>query len=161
MLQPLWFALHLNVLSVGLCLHLSPPVLKVSPLIRPMNALHPQYARQDVFTPAARRVRVQFAPGHASASLSGQVQGYQAIDYVLKANAQQRMTVSLTSERPFLLMGIYAPNGEALCVETCNGQWTGMLPHMGDYTIRIGLVRAEARRQGRASYTLKVSLTSP
>jgi len=142
-------------------MHLSPLALHVPPLIRSMDVRHLRFARQGVFTPAARRVRVQFAPGHSSASLAGQVQGYHTIDYVLRANAQQRMTVSLTSGSPFLLMGLYAPNGEALCVETCNGQWTGMLPHMGDYIIRVGLGRAEARRQGRARYTLNVSLASP
>jgi hypothetical protein len=54
--------------------------------------------------------------------------------------------------------GGVAPDGEVLCVEACDRQWTGMLAHAGDYTIRVGLVRAEARRQGRASYTLHVSL---
>lgn len=142
-------------------MHFSPPVINVPHLIQSMNERHPGFAQQGVITPAARRVRVQFAPRRSSASLSGQVQGYQTIDYVLKAHAQQRMTVSLTSESPFTLMGIYAPNGAELCVETCNGQWTGILPQMGDYTIRVGLVRAEARRQGRARYTLHVSITPP
>jgi len=53
---------------------------------------------------------VHFAPRRSSASLSGQVQGDYTIDYVLKVNAQQRMTVNLTSKSPFILMGIYTPN---------------------------------------------------
>ena len=159
LLQPLCFACYLNVASVGSKTYLSPPVLSVPPLSRSMNAPQFRYAQQGAVTPAARPVRVQFAPGRSSVSLTGQVQGYRTNDYLLRANAQQRLTIRLSSERPFTLMGVYAPNGEALCVETCQDQWTGILPQTGDYTIRVGLVRAEARRQGRVSYTLHVSLT--
>jgi len=110
---------------------------------------------------AEPRVRVQFAPGRSTVALEGQVQGYQTVDYVIDARGQQRLTVRVTSRRPLVLMGIYAPDGEAVCVESCGLQWTHVLRQAGDYTIRIGLARAEARRGGRVSYTLQVSLGPP
>jgi hypothetical protein len=160
MLQPLCVAWYLTVASVGIERSLPPPVRPVPPLLHAVHALPLHVAQQGGVTPASRRVRVQFASGRSSASLAGHVQGSQIIEYVLSAHTQQRLAVRLTSTSPFLLMGLYAPTGEALCVETCNSQWTGLLPHLGDYTIRVGLVRAEARRQGRAHYRLHVHLTA-
>src|SRR5262249_50128011 len=59
------------------------------------------------------------------------------------------------------LVGLYAPGGEAVCVESCGLQGTHVRRQAGDYTIRIGLARAEARRGGRVSYTLQGSLGPP
>jgi hypothetical protein len=126
---------------------------------RVLQEQDPQEGRQNVVGAAPRRVRVQFAPGRSAVALAGQVHGYDTIDYVLDASTQQRLTVRLRSASPYLLMGIYAPDGDVLCVEACERQWTGLLARAGDYSIRIGLTRAEARRQGRASYTLHVGLT--
>ena len=161
MLQLMCFAVQFGLSSVG-PMPLSSPVPHVPALMQSMNAPQPGAGQAGASAPAAtRRVRVQFGRGRSSATLAGQVQGYDTVDYVLKANAQQRLTVRLTSQSRFLVIGIYAPDGEEICVETCTAQWTGMLPRMGDYTVRVGLVRAEARRQKRAAYTLNVSVTSP
>jgi hypothetical protein len=107
---------------------------------------------------ATRRVHVQFPSDRSDVALSGQVHGYDTVEYLVGASPQQRLTVRLTGTSPYLLIGIHGPDGETLCVGACDRQWTGLLAQAGDYTIKVGLVRAEARRRGRASYTLHVSL---
>ncbi|ACK68931.1 hypothetical protein PCC7424_0465 [Gloeothece citriformis PCC 7424] len=107
---------------------------------------------------ASTEVRVQFAPGESSAQLSGKVQGYQTVNYLLRANANQELSVKFSSNSRFTMLGIYTPTGEELCVETCGDRWSGLLPTDGDYRVRVGLVRAEARRNGQANYTLDVSI---
>jgi hypothetical protein len=120
----------------------------------------PRAAPRAVQPPGAAgpRVRVEFAPGRSAVALAGEVRGYEVIDYVLAASASERLSVALGGGSRYLVMAVYAPDGEAMCVETCGRQWTGVLSRAGDYAIRVGLVRAEARRQGRASYTLRIGL---
>jgi hypothetical protein len=145
-----------------LCLAMSCAVASVGdggPLRSFARQVMPRGGHQSVVAAAPSPVRVQLAPDRSTVALAGRVQGYETVDYVLDANPQDRLSVRLTGATRYLQMGIYTPDGAALCVETCDRQWTGQLPHAGDYIVRIGLVRAEARRQGRASYTVHLALT--
>jgi hypothetical protein len=120
-----------------------------------------EIARVPGLRPATREVRVQFARGRSSATLTGQVRGYNTVDYLLNARAGQQMTVHSASDRSSTLRGIYAANGEEICVESCGEHWSGILPRDGDYTVRMGLMRAEARRGTQANYSVTVSITTP
>ncbi len=99
--------------------------------------------------------RVSFAPGATAATVMGSVQGYQTRDYILNARAGQRMTIRLDGNTTFLQVGMIPPNGEAVIV---GSTWSGILPRNGDYILRVGLVRAEARRGGSGNYTLTVTI---
>jgi hypothetical protein len=40
-------------------------------------------------------------------------------------------------------------------------RWSGELPSDGDYTIRVYLMRNEARRDGNAHYSVDISISDP
>lgn len=120
----------------------------------------PTQLAQGGIPPATRSVRVQFAKGKSSATVSGQLAGYDTVDYLLNARAGQKMTVNVSSNSTFLTPVIIGPQEEPICPEPCEVPWNGTLPVSGDYHIRVGLVRAEARRNGKANYTVTVRITS-
>lgn len=110
--------------------------------------------------PATRSVQVQFAKGKSAATVSGQVKGYETVDYILNARAGQKMTVNVSSNSTFLTPVIIGPQDKPVCPEPCEIPWNGTLPVNGNYHIRVGLVRAEARRNGTANYTVTVGITN-
>jgi uncharacterized protein YraI len=99
--------------------------------------------------------RVSFVPGTSAATVNGSVRGYETRDYILNARAGQRMTVDLRSNSTFMQAAVLSPQGETLSVGT---NWTGNLPSSGDYLVRVGLVRAEARRDGAGGFKLTVGV---
>lgn len=99
--------------------------------------------------------RVAFAPGATSTTVNGSVRGYETRDYLLNARKNQRMTVNLRSNSSFMQFAVFNPQGETLYVGT---NWSGTLPGNGDYLIRVGLVRAEARRNGAGGFKLTVGI---
>lgn len=99
--------------------------------------------------------RISFAPGATSATVNGWVQGYETRDYLLKAQAGQKMTVNLRSNSSFMEAVVFSPQGETLSVGT---NWTGTLPSSGDYKVRVLLVRAEARRNGTGDFRLTIGI---
>lgn len=99
--------------------------------------------------------RISFAPGATSATVNGSVRGYETRDYLLNAQRNQRMTVNLRSNSTFMQFAVLNPQGETLYVGT---NWTGTLPSNGDYRVRVGLVRAEARRNGAGGFNLTVGI---
>jgi membrane-bound inhibitor of C-type lysozyme len=112
-----------------------------------------------------RTERVSFAKGASSASVKGSVKGYDTVDYVVNAGKGQTMSVSLKSSSSFAYFNIRPSkngfatdmDGDPKPMEVSN--WKGTLPKSGDYYIRVYLVRAEARRKGRADFTLNVAVT--
>src|SRR5438094_8654524 len=94
----------------------------------------------------SKRVVVDFAKGRSSASLAGNLHGYDFVEYLVKADRGENLTVRLIGNNRFFSVGIYEPGGTAICAETCPNPWIGRLSQSGDYIIRVGLVRNEARR---------------
>ena len=102
--------------------------------------------------------RVRFAKGASSATVSGQVKGYDYIDYIVGAKAGQRMSVRLTGSSVAEFV-IRLPNGENLGMEATGvREWSGELPTSGDYSIRVLMSRADARRGTTARFSLRISV---
>jgi uncharacterized protein YraI len=99
--------------------------------------------------------RVSFAPGTSATTVNGSVRGYETRDYILNARAGQRMTADLRSNSTYMQVAVLSPQGETLYVGT---NWTGRLPSNGDYLVRVGLVRAEASREGAGGFQLTVGI---
>ena len=106
--------------------------------------------------------RVQFKKGATSVTLKGTISGRATHDYVLGAKAGQALSVRMSSDNTFLYFNVLnGASQEALFVgesEAAPNKWTGTLPSDGDYIIRVYLVRAEARRGGKAPYTFTVAI---
>jgi hypothetical protein len=104
--------------------------------------------------------RITFSKGQSSAIRKGQIVGFNVRDYILRAEANQEMTVKLESNNSYANIVIFQKKGDSLQNLTHEGvEWTGKLPESGDYVIRVLMMRAGARREGaRADYTLRVAI---
>ena len=100
-----------------------------------------------------RTRRVRFQRGRTTAVLRGAVVRGTVDNYILGASAGQTMTVHITSRENNAVFAIYAPHGGGAldgAMETTD--WSGELPHSGDYTIEVSGTR------GNATYTLEVTI---
>ena len=109
----------------------------------------------DVYAQTKQRVR--FARGTSSATGKGTVRGFAYRDYIVGASGGQTIDVKLTSSNSVLT--IFLPNGDNLEGASETDEFAGELPTSGDYVIRVGMMRTEARRpRSVSSYTLKISI---
>ena len=105
---------------------------------------------------------VKFAPGASAATVRGTIKGDQTVDYILGAAAGQTMTVTLKTSNAGNYFNVM-PTGEeaALFIGSTSGSsFTGSLAASGDYTVRVYLMRAAARRDETASYTITFTITN-
>lgn len=106
---------------------------------------------------AQTKQRVRFAAGTSGTTVKGTVRGFAYKDYIVKASGGQTIDVKLTSSNSVLT--IFLPNGDNLDGASETDEFTGELPRGGDYIIRVGMMRAQARRPRSVSnYTLKISI---
>src|SRR5205809_1832375 len=97
---------------------------------------------------AQKKVVVHFAAGTHSASKTDTIAGYKYVDYILGAKAEQNMIVELSSTGDKAQLVILDPNNENVENGTGVGDYTGTLEKSGNYTVRVLMSRAEARRKG-------------
>ena len=107
-----------------------------------------------------RKEQIQFKKGTSSAAITGRIKGYQAVDYQLRAEAEQTMTVSFKPSNPSAYFNVLPPGtDEAIFVGSISGnRCEAALPADGVYTIRVYLMRNAARRNETANYTLAVTV---
>lgn len=108
----------------------------------------------------SRTERVQFARGASSATLHGNIHGYDTVDYVLGARGGQTLNVRLQPTNASAYFNITKQGAdEALFVGSTSGNsFTGRLPSNGDYVVRVYLMRNAARRDEHANYSLSVGV---
>lgn len=129
------------------------------PLIPALSALLMAIASPG----AAQQVRaetVEAAAATAGVVLSGIIRGEDMAEYTVNGAAGQRLSVDLLSGNGGLTFNI-TPKGatEALFIGATSGSVADVtLPTAGDYVVQIGLVRAAARRNETADYTLGIGL---
>jgi hypothetical protein len=108
-----------------------------------------------------RQEWVRFAKGAESAEIKGQLRGDKTVDYVLLASAGQTLTVGLKTSHGATYFNVLPPGSRdvAMFIGQFGGNFKGMLPTDGDYTIRVYLMRSAARRNESSDYTLNISVT--
>jgi len=121
----------------------------------------PVFAHAQTAPQAPRQERVTFAKGSSSATLRGRLKGDAEVDYVVRAGAGQTLSVKLKKSNPQNYFNVLPPGSAdvAMCVGQSGEDFTGMLPADGDYTVRVYLVRAAARRNESSAYALTVGVT--
>jgi hypothetical protein len=108
---------------------------------------------------AQTKQRVRFAKGASSATVSGTVRGYEYRDYIVGARAGQTISVKLNSRNTFTVLAIFTPDGDDLEGAMQTRDFNGELPVNGDYVIRVGMMRAEARRKNSISnFRVRISV---
>jgi hypothetical protein len=105
--------------------------------------------------------RVQFAKGATSAVIKGRVKGYSGVDYLVRGSAGQTINVSLKRSKLSNYFNVLPPGSKdvAMYAGQTGEDFKGVLPTDGDYTIRVYLVRAAARRNESSDYTLTISVS--
>ncbi|MFZ2089739.1 MAG: hypothetical protein WAU47_14300 [Desulfobaccales bacterium] len=114
------------------------------------------HATEDI-----RKLPVHFKKGASQATIKGHIKGRETIDYVLRAQAGQTMTVNLKTSHPAAYFNVLPPgsNNEAIFTGQVAGpHFEGKLPKDGDYTIRVYLMPSAARRHESAKYTLTIKV---
>ena len=104
---------------------------------------------------------VMFKKGASSATMSGQVQGHQSIDYQVRAKAGQLLVVNFKPGIPSAYFNVLPPaSEEAIFIgSTLGNSFKGKLPKDGVYTIRVYLMGAASKEQRKISFSLGVSIT--
>jgi uncharacterized protein YraI len=106
--------------------------------------------------------KLRFAPGRTQTTVSDRIVGREIVDYVFDAKRGQTISVRFIPSNSFAFFNLIAPGGKALFVgqDVGNpGRFDARLGTSGTYKIRVYIVRAEARRGGRADYRLTVGIT--
>ncbi len=118
-----------------------------------------------------RQVTVRFPTGSSGTKLQDSITGYQSVAYRIDARAGQLMEISLATRHNGTYFNVYEPGrgsgDEALAVSELTGplvpeinRFAGALPKDGAYTVVVYMVRAAARRNEKADYTLGVSVSA-
>jgi hypothetical protein len=94
------------------------------------------------------------------ADVSGSISGDESIDYEFRSPGAQVVGISLkTSHKMAYFNLLPADSEDAIFIGSVSGtKFLGELPAAGTYRIRVYLMRAAARRNETATYTLSVSL---
>jgi hypothetical protein len=121
----------------------------------------PAFSTASAADPGIRHQQVQFAKGASSASLQGKLKGDEMVDYVVRAGAGQTLTVALKKTNSQNYFNVLPPGSAdvAMYVGQAGGDFKGVLPTDGDYTVRVYLMRPAARRNETSNYTLTVGVT--
>lgn len=108
--------------------------------------------------PDAPPTLLRFDPGQTETVVRGTVSGYQTVSYVFDAGSGQDATVRL--EHPgqaALYHDLIAPSGNTIFTGSIEGQrFQGQLRERGRYQVRVYLMRNDARRGKRVSFTLRI-----
>ncbi len=113
-----------------------------------------QLQAQDI-----RTERISFQRGSSSASVDGNIRGYETVDYLLNVRAGQYMNVSMATQHGATYFNIMEPGEANVAIYngSINGnQFEGTTAQSGDYRIRVYMMRSAARRGERADYRLEV-----
>ena len=99
--------------------------------------------------------------GATSAIIKGRLKGYSGVDYLVRGGAGQTFTVSLKRSNLSNYFNVLPPGSKdvAMYAGQTGEDFKGVLPTDGDYTIRVYLVRAAARRNESSDYTLTISVS--
>lgn len=108
-----------------------------------------------------RSERIAFHKGASSAVTSGQIKGYESVDYLLNVKAGQKLSIALTTPNTSTYFNLMEPNQLESAIYTADvggNSYQGVAATSGDYRIRVYQMRNAARRGQTATYKLTTSV---
>lgn len=133
-----------------------------------LGAVFAAYALFAAIAPATadqiQRHTVQFPKGKSGATMPGSIAGYDTAEYALGARAGQTMQVKLETRSTACYFNVFAPGvkpgaGTAMFIgSTAGGEFSGVLPADGKYTVQVYLVRSAARRKESCKYQITFAI---
>ncbi len=115
----------------------------------------------DTASPDARVRALGIVAGARPAVIWATIKGRDYVDFRVSGGAGQLFAVSLKASNRQNYFNILPPGRDtAMFIGSTSGQFfSRTLPADGDYTVRVYLMRAAARRNESSRYMLSVSLT--
>lgn len=109
-----------------------------------------------------KTVNVKFVRGTSEATYSNTITGYGVVDFVLSARANQQLTAALISSTNDKALFTVMQNGDRIAEDASETtSWTGILPNSGRYTVRVLMMRNDARRtKTPVKFRLRISITN-
>ncbi len=119
-----------------------------------------------------RPIEVRFAPDRPETVLRGRLVGDRFVTYSVAAEAGQTLTATLETAHGATYFNVYRPGAgpgdEALANASMAGplvpdtnRFRTVLATSGAYTISVYMLRSAARRNERANFRLRLSLSAP
>lgn len=109
-----------------------------------------------------KRIDVKFKPGTSGATYTNSVTGYGTVEFVVKANAGQTMSVKLSSANSSLYFNVSKSGSPEALADAARDatEWTGQLPETGEYVVRVYLFRNAARTTKRpVKFNLRLDIS--
>jgi len=109
---------------------------------------------------ARQKTAVAFAKGSSSSTVTGSIKGDQDHSYIVDARTGQTLTVVLKPTKGSPYMNITAPGADsAIFIGSTEGNsFSGPLKVSGRHVIQVYQMRATARRNELASYTITIGV---
>jgi hypothetical protein len=107
------------------------------------------------------KVPVRFAKGASNATINGTIQGDASTDYLVRASAGQKLTVTLKAANASNYFNVLPPGSDNVAMYNSSSgdqTYSVVLPDDGDYAIRVYLMRSAARRKEASKFTLTVGV---
>ena len=113
-------------------------------------------------TAAERTEAVKFKSGTTSATIQGSIKGDDFINYTLKANAGQVMSILFSPSNPRCYFNVLPPGSEeAIHMGSSVGnEFGGTLGASGEYRAQVYLIRAAARRNETCNYSITFEISA-
>jgi hypothetical protein len=110
-----------------------------------------------------RSERIAIIRGAAGAVVQDRVHGREIVDYVVHAGAGQTLSVVMSANHAGAQFNVTPPDSEqAMFIGSISGRrFDAVAPVDGDYTLRVALPRAAARRDEAAVFALHVGVLGP
>lgn len=106
--------------------------------------------------------KVTFPTGKSSVVVNGTIKGNESIDYMVSVSKNQVMKVDLKTKNLSCYFNVLPPGSNDVAVfigSTEGNNFNQTLSQSGVYKIRVYLMRNEARRGTKVSFSLNIGVT--
>jgi Bacterial SH3 domain len=105
-------------------------------------------------------VKVELAPGTNRQKFESRIEGDESFDYVVPAQAGDRLTILYSSDNMGSYVNVYPPGSDAAMHVGANlgNRFEGTLPETGDYRVHVYLMPNAAHRGEVAEFTIELAL---
>ena len=107
-----------------------------------------------------KKVNVKFAQGASEATYTNSITGYGVVDFVFAARENQQLTATVVNSTANKAMFTVMQNEDRVADDAGEiTDWSGRLPSTGNYTVRVYMMRNEARRtKTPVKFTLRIRI---
>lgn len=128
---------------------------------RIIAALIPLLALSEPVSAGDRTETIRFQAGRSSATISGSIQGYDGVNYMLGARAGQMVHVLFSPGHPACYFNFFVPGADTAshAGDVDGNEFSMRLSHSGNQRIQVYQMRNSARKGETCRYKVSVEVT--